>query len=380
MRRTSRRLRPWLAAVGAALLAGCGGSAGGRAAPPVGTAPASFYRVPAHVAPAAPGTIVRRLALSSPKGARVWAILYHSRSRTGADIVVSGTVAMPATAPPPGGFKLVSVGHGFTGFADATAPSRTGDTGIPWAVRDLVQRFVVRDGYALAMTDYEGLGTPGTLAFGVGLSAGHTVLDAARAAVGFGHMSRDVALVGHSEGGHAVLWAGQLAPTYAPELHVRAIVASAPGADIPAIGRMREVSPGAATTVLTVMASWHAAYGAPLDGLLTQTGFAAVGDILAGRRDVAFPANPFRGNPFGTQPWRDLALENTPGATHIGAPILLLVGGQDQLVPPASNVQFAALLRRAGDEVHLRVDPDADHAYTWLGAMDELQVFVRDRL
>jgi pimeloyl-ACP methyl ester carboxylesterase len=36
---------------------------------------------------------------------------------------------------------------------------------------------------------------------------------------------------GHSQGGHAALWAGQLAPTYAPELQLRGIAAVSPASD-----------------------------------------------------------------------------------------------------------------------------------------------------
>ena len=36
---------------------------------------------------------------------------------------------------------------------------------------------------------------------------------------------------GHSQGGHAALWAGQLAPTYAPELPIVGIAALSPASD-----------------------------------------------------------------------------------------------------------------------------------------------------
>ena len=45
-------------------------------------------------------------------------------------------------------------------------------------------------------------------------------------------MGKRVALMGHSQGGHAVLWAASLARSYAPELQVRGTVAYAPASHI----------------------------------------------------------------------------------------------------------------------------------------------------
>jgi pimeloyl-ACP methyl ester carboxylesterase len=61
------------------------------------------------------------------------------------------------------------------------------------------------------------------------------VLDAARAARqldGAGAGGR-VVLAGHSEGGHAVLWAAELATSYAPELQVTGVAALAPAPTCP---------------------------------------------------------------------------------------------------------------------------------------------------
>jgi hypothetical protein len=42
------------------------------------------------------------------------------------------------------------------------------------------------------------------------------------------HAGRRTALLGFSQGGHAVLWANQLAPSYAPELDLVGVAALAP--------------------------------------------------------------------------------------------------------------------------------------------------------
>jgi pimeloyl-ACP methyl ester carboxylesterase len=105
------------------------------------------------------------------------------------------------------------------GLADLCAPTRSDVLG--GYERPLLRRFLAA-GYAVVRSDYEGLGTPG--------EHPHAMLDMVRAAAAVErHLDvRRVALVGHSVGGHAALWATALAPAYAPELGIRATIAFAP--------------------------------------------------------------------------------------------------------------------------------------------------------
>ena len=348
-----------------------------------GPAPLSFYSVPGSVSSRPPGTVFRALRLASPSSFKLWAVLYHSRSRAGRDVIVSGTVAVPSSKPPRGGFPLISFAHGTTGFTDASAPSRTGDTGTPWTLGHLLKLLMPR-GYALAATDYEGLGTPGPLQLAVGLSAGHSVLDVARAARALGHgaVARRVAVLGHSEGGHAVLWAGQLARSYSPELRVRAVIASAPGADLDGIGRLRDHAPETTGDVLGLMGSWHDLFGAPLEGLLTPAGIHDAQAIIADHGDqIDLSQPPFLPWPSPLpSPWPRLLRENTPGAQRTAAPILLLVGTADQHVPPATNLALAETLRKTGDHVRLNVLQGADHDHTLIDAKGEILQFLHSSL
>lgn len=82
-------------------------------------------------------------------------------------------------------------------------------------------------------TDYPGQGTPGRYPYLIGEGEGRATLDAVRAA---GHLddaaaSDRVMLWGHSQGGHATLWAGQIAEDYAPELDVQGVAALSAAAD-----------------------------------------------------------------------------------------------------------------------------------------------------
>jgi dipeptidyl aminopeptidase/acylaminoacyl peptidase len=347
-----------------------------------GPPPPSFYAHP-HVAPAAAGTIFRQARLRSPHAFMVRVLLYHSRTATGRDVVESGVVAMPARRPPKAGFPVVVFAHGTTGFGDATAPSRTGDTGTSYSIADLINRFV-RRGWVLALPDYQGLGTPGPLPYADGASAAHSVLDIVRAArkLAPGRVAKRYAIVGHSEGGHAALWAGQLARAYAPELTLRAVVASAPGANLAAIARERTRGPGTTIAVLGLMADWHAVYGAPLEAMLTPAGQRAAAAIYADRGDSVDLSQPVFTPEFSVNapPWKALVRRNTPGARAIKAPTLILVSKRDEQVPADTNIALATRLERRGDNVKLTVLDSADHAHTLTDTAKQWLAFVSSRL
>jgi acetyl esterase/lipase len=87
-------------------------------------------------------------------------------------------------------------------------------------------------GYVVVAPDYEGLGVPNEIhPYLVGEAEGRNVLDAARVARVAGG-NDDVVVWGHSQGGHAVLFARELAPDYAPELDLRGVAAAAPVTDL----------------------------------------------------------------------------------------------------------------------------------------------------
>ena len=159
----------------------------------------------------APGTLVRADPIDTPAGAHTSHVQYTSRALDGHDVVESGVVVAPDGAPPSGGRPVVSWAHGTTGLADTSAPSLAPGVvdRLPW-LRELLDRGVV-----IAATDYEGLGTPGPHPYLVGDSEGRSVLDIARAAQqveGTGANNVVVAM-GHSQGGHAALFAGELRVT-----------------------------------------------------------------------------------------------------------------------------------------------------------------------
>ena len=180
-----------------------------------------FYAVPDPLPGGPPGFPIWAEQVAAPPGAIAWRILYHSRTIHDEDIAVSGLVVAPDATPPEGGFPVIAYAHGTTGLADPCAPSKAArplaDDGE--ATGDLPLPPMWEDGYVMVATDYEGLGTPGRHPYIVGGSEGRGVLDSIRAARALpeAHAGDQAVVVGISQGGHAALFTGELADTYAPD-------------------------------------------------------------------------------------------------------------------------------------------------------------------
>ena len=323
------------------LLAGFGATASAR----VKTG-GDFYTPPSPMPTKPPGTIIRSVAIDAPAGAKAWKVLYHSRSVDGRDIAVSGVVVTPAGAAPKGGRPVVTWAHGTTGLADQCAPSKAAGAAkaIPF-VDDLV-----RAGYDVAATDYEGLGTPGVHPYLVGESEGRSVLDAARAAAGLDATGANdkVLVVGHSQGGQAALFAGELASSYAPHLHVLGVAAAAPAADVEQILPLAGIVKGASAYLVMGIEGFHAAYA----------------DV-----DPAAILTPDA-----------LAKAETAMTQCAGAVMQVYSDAPGAVLPQALTDAFARKACATGDTVDYRTYPGATHASVIAAAQDDIVAWLRDRV
>ena len=159
-------------------------------------------------------------------------VLYTSKSPSGKTVAVSGSVSIPKGKAPKGGWPIISYGHGTTGIADKCAPSRNKAGSVAdgyISYTDPIMNQWLRAGYAVARTDYQGLGTKGDHPFLVGKASGRGVLDIVRASRQLGYkISNKYLIAGHSQGGHAALFAAGQASKWTPELKLRGTVAYAP--------------------------------------------------------------------------------------------------------------------------------------------------------
>lgn len=205
----------------------------------------AFYDAPVTLPPAN-GDVIRseKLAfLLDPLDAsslvkNSWRIMYRTTNRTGTPIAVTGTVLVPATSwIGVGSRPVIGYAPGTQGMADRCAPSRQFTEGIEYEAIG-IEALLAR-GYAVAMPDYEGLGTAGVHTYMDRVSQGRATLDVVRAAqrlVGTGPSTTSpVGLEGYSQGGGAAASAVELASSYAPELRLKGAVVGAVPADLAAV-------------------------------------------------------------------------------------------------------------------------------------------------
>jgi pimeloyl-ACP methyl ester carboxylesterase len=212
-----------------------------------GTVDPAFYSPPAAL-PAANGTPVRSepatfyldpVKLIQP-AATATRIMYKSTDSFGKPVAVTGTILVPTKAWTGSGSRpVIGYAVGTQGLADKCAPSRQMAVGQEY--EGPMMSALLNAGYALSITDYEGLGTPGPHAYLVRASAAHSLIDSVRAAQQLGipgiTAANPVALVGYSQGGGASAAAAELAPSYAPELNLKGAYGGAVPAELPSVAK-----------------------------------------------------------------------------------------------------------------------------------------------
>jgi len=350
-----------------------------------------FYVVPDPLPAGAPGEVIRTLPITTaPKGSKAWRVLYHSTDQAGADIAVSGTVVVPDGDPPAGGWPVIAWGHPTTGAVARCGPSNG------FAPLDLIEGMddLLIDGFAITATDYPGLGAPGASSYLIGAAEGHSVLDNVRAARSIDgiDLSSDVYFWGHSQGGHAALFAAQEAADYAPELNPVTAVVAAPAADLATLLADDIDDVSGVTIGSYAFTAYQAAYaaeypGLSLDSILTPDAAAAAPKMeqlcLLGQNselhDIAKPlvGSYLSGDPSTTEPWASLLQENTPGAAPLGVPLFIAQGEKDGLVRPAATEAFAKQLCAQGEQVAFHGYASATHGTVVIHAMPDVRTWLK---
>ncbi len=329
---------------------GCGG------APPP---PDRFSTAPAHVRSRRPGDLIRAEKLAgSPPGSLAWKVLYASTGLDGRLIEVSGIVIAPTDAPPISVRPVVAWAHPTTGVAENCAPSN-------WkGVFDTIPHLsaLMALDYVVAATDYPGLGTAGPHPYLVGESEGRAVLDSVRAAarVGKSGAGTRFAVWGHSQGGQAVLFAGQLAKDYAPELSLVGVAAIAPVTDLTQLLRDDLDERVGKILVAYCLWSWSRVYGISLDPWVAPGARATIDRVAADcveSEGEGYPASlPLASGFLSPEAYTSGPLarrldENRPGQAPAGAPLYVAQGTDDLIVRPSLTADFVAGLCRSGEIV-----------------------------
>lgn len=199
-----------------------------------------------------------------PTNARAWRISYVSTGVDEHDLqIVCGMVAAPADGPKEfsGSGRMLAWSHGTSGLQQACLPSLLPEKSLWGKMADGINtvawgsgfgarngepangalQTALNRGWVVSATDYQPNDT-----YVIGRVAAADVIDAGRAAgqlmdKTFGDAPDDYDTItwGHSQGGHAAIWAGQLMETYqdaapnpgAPTLHLAGVAALAPASN-----------------------------------------------------------------------------------------------------------------------------------------------------
>ncbi|MEU6864964.1 lipase family protein [Streptomyces sp. NPDC046876] len=345
-RRRPRHCRIVLAAVaalGLALGAGVSGAAADAPEAPeaegaapgdlVGVAPSAFHPLPGQ-----------------PTATKAWKIHYRSTTAEGAPNTVSGTVIVPQdgrTGPRP----LVTYAVGTVGMGDSCAPGNNLPHGTATEA-NLIQQLTLR-GWAVVVTDYEGLGTPGVHTYTVGPSAGHAVLDAARAALRLPEAGlapdTPVGIMGYSQGGQASSWAAELQGSYAPELNVKGTATGGVPADLMKVAAFNNGSYGSGLIFMAAAGQDAAFPELQLDSYLNPAGRALVAGMKENCVAIDAIAGSFKRisdlttrNPLDQPDWQARLDRSRLGRTAPAAPVYQYHALGDELIPYAVGRQLRA--------------------------------------
>ncbi|MFH8345853.1 lipase family protein [Streptomyces sp. NPDC018045] len=336
------------------------------------------YAASARADSARPGDIVRAAPTSfhplpgQPTRTRAWHMEYRSTTAKGAPNVVSGTVIVPddgRTGPRP----LVTYAVGTVGLADTCAPS----AGFPKGTTveaNLIQQLTAR-GWAVAVTDYEGLGTPGDHTYTVGRAEGQAVLDAARAAQRLpgavqAGVTKDspVGIMGYSQGGQASSWAAELHGTYAPELKVKGTATGGVPADLLKVADFNNGNIGAGLILMAAVGQDAAFPELDLAKYLNAKGRHYVDFMKRNCVAIDAIAGAFKKisdvtvrNPLYEADWQQRLRASDLGTRKPDAPVFLYHGTLDELIPYGVGKQLRADWCAKGTEVRWATIPLGEH-------------------
>lgn len=304
-------------------------------------------------------------------GAQRYTLLYRSANARGAAIGVSGVLLVPRGAPPPGGWPIITWGHGTTGLADPCAPSERANLGYDEYAQEISS--FLNAGYSVAATDYPGLGTPGVHSYLVGPDEGNALADLVLASR---HRVRQLGTswfaVGHSQGGQGVLFAARAANRL-PGLRLGATIAIAPASGLDAI--LPAVLGGNDPSDVA-----YAIYA--LAGLATVEPSVNLADLLGPQArdrlplllntacleeaDAAFahlpPAEVFKISPGQVTTLSGLLDKwGDPDHEPVVGPVLVVQGADDTDVPAALSERLVSRLTALGSDVTLHRYPGQGH-------------------
>ncbi len=338
----------------------------------------------------APGTVTNLVELAGRlhvQGAvTAERFTYWSRGPRG-PMQSTGALYLPEGRPPHGGWPIVAYAHGTSGIADHCAFTlQPRDYYLTSVYPDLL-----RAGYAVVVSDYVGLGTPGVHPYLDGPAQARSIIDGVRAARAVTpSLGTRWAVFGQSQGGHAAMFTARLAPDDAPELELRGAAATGTPSNLdlvaPLAGPWLPRLPLQKTTAYFGMLLAGLRSNAPeldIDGYLTPVGRDVLRIVEA---ECAVEADAkVSGIGIGAMLSRPLddpallaalrAMLRVPTSGY-SVPLFLGQGLTDLEVPAPLTLQLIAQLRSSGTDLRVGWYP-GDHLGTAREAFPDALAFLR---
>lgn len=329
------------------------------------------------------GTVVSDTAVteleSTLRDTAAWMRVMTYRSRSGIDDAsteVTGSVLVPKGKPPTAGFPIVVVAPQVPGTGADCAASRSpdllGNVAVVTALLDA--------GNVVVVPDYQGLGVlPAGRTeyhpYADSTTAGYAVIDGVRAARELVSVptSTSWAAVGSFEGGQAVWAANELVDNHGAGLDLVATASLSPLADFRGLvdaAAAGTLSPEQKLVYIGYLAALYAEHEYDLDlddyrrGAAQENWSALLSCRTTGRLDLAGQVQPEDLMPSGPEALsalRGYLQKTTLPQGPTSAPMYVIYGGRDPVVPASWTEQALANACRMGDVIQIAFWPDAGH-------------------
>ncbi len=317
-----------------------------------------------------------------------WAQHFTYASRSGINdstAHVTGLLLVPKGTPPAGGWRIVGFGHPATGSLQGCAPSLS-----PTLLNSATTvQALLGAGYAVTMSDYQGLGNVDQShdsrkrdayhPYLDATTAGYNLIDSVRAARALMAAANTAAsdnwlAFGIGQGGQAAWAANELADNHGHNLTLLGAVAISPVADINGLADAADTSTLNTQQKLdlqALLAGLKDSYGKDFNlddyrsGLVQQNWdalLACQGPELVERAAIANQIGPEDlrpHSPAATAALRGYLQKISLPQGPTQAPMLVIYGGHDQLVPPTWTEQALDRACKMGDVIQVKRLADA---------------------
>ena len=349
---------------------------------PIWSSEGDFYTPPEPLPSGRPGDLIRvqQVTDAGRDDVDTYRVMYHTRSKDGADIAATGLIFVPRGDAPEGGWPIVASLHGTDGMISSCAPSR--DTSVVPLSRP------ERD-YVVAAPDYTGLGPTGQIhPYISGIPEGRSTIDLVRAVhrLATVPVREEWVAYGLSQGGHAAVFTAEIAPTYAPELDLRGVIALAPVGDLtdlapyidsPQAGLVPMFLFGLAADNPDLDPAEYLSDAAMSRAEVMET--SCTNDILTAYREDFVGETLLDVDPSQDPDARLILEANSPGRVKTPVPVLILHGIEDPIVPTSQSIGIFERQCALGMTVQLSEYQGSNHTMVLLDADDEITTWIAKR-